>query len=136
MKRKRLTKTEYNSLAIATAAVLGIRMWKEIFAKFPIPGLENIIMWGDPMRVEYMIDSQVKMSYSHTQGNPLTSDIVRLSRNALATDEELNIYFRDFGEFQRFAKFLHDQMWLKINEFNAARERKKGRGRPSPRRTK
>jgi len=84
-------------------------------------------MWGDPMRVEYMIDSQVKISYSHTQGNPLRSDIVRLSRSALSADEELELNFRDFGEFQRFVKQLHIEMWNKINEFNTARERKKGR---------
>lgn len=93
-------------------------------------------MWGDPMRVEYMVDSQVKITYSHNQGNPLTSDTVRLSRNALSTDEELDLYFRDFGEFQRFVKFLHVEMWNKINEFNLARERKKGRGTASQRRTK
>lgn len=84
-------------------------------------------MWGDPMRVEYMVDKDTQLQYSHSSGNPLSTETIRLARFALSADEEIELNFRSFGEFERFAKFVHNSMWETKNKFIEHAKAQKGR---------
>lgn len=87
-------------------------------------------MWGDPMRVEYMVDKDTQLHYSHSSsGNPLSTETIRLFRFALLADEEIELNFRSFGEFERFAKFVHGSMWETKNKFIEHAKARKGKKR-------
>lgn len=81
------------------------------------------------MRVEYMVDKDTQLYYSHSPGNPLSTETIRLSHFSLSADEEVELNFRSFGEFERFAKFVHGSMWETKNKFIEHAKARKGKKR-------
>lgn len=87
------------------------------------------------MKCEFMVDNQTHLQYlGHSQGNPLRSDAIRIYRSSFGADEELEIGFRTWGEFERFTKWLHDAMWEQKNKFIESAKARRGDRAPSRRR--